>query len=148
MPEKRIQNCNGVLDTHCYVYIYIYIYEHSRWAEVAHRIAILCASTEPKALSLHFVSTGHANDCTADATPQTCITLLASDKHQITRLGTVAGLPAGLLDNSLFVVKYNFIQSTITQSTIEGCGYNNALVRYEGEVFVCRHKNIAVNIRH
>ena len=59
---------------------------------------ILCASTEPKALSLHFVSTGHANDCTADATPQTCITLLASDKHQITRLGTVAGLPAGLLD--------------------------------------------------
>ena len=80
------------------MYIYIYIYEHSRWAEVAHRIAILCASTEPKALSLHFVSTGHANDCTADATPQTCITLLASDKHQITRLGTVAGLPAGLLD--------------------------------------------------
>ena len=99
MPEKRIQNCNGVLEHSLLcIYIYIYIYEHSRWAEVAHRIAILCASTEPKALSLHFVSTGHANDCTADATPQTCITLLDSDKHQITRLGTVAGLPAGLLD--------------------------------------------------
>ena len=60
-----------------------------------------------KPCPLHFVSTGHANDCTADATPQTCITLLASDKHQITRLGTVAGLPAGLLDIYIYIYIYS-----------------------------------------